>query len=77
MSPAGLVAVIGASLNQTIPPDCVMVSGPAMTADDEGTGKNTMPPRGTRLTSQGAARRARVALIVYVIFIQPDVASAE
>ena len=36
-----------------------------------------MPPRGTRLTSQGAAFCALVALMVYASFIQPDVASAE
>ena len=65
MSPFGLVAVFAASSNQTVfgvVLCCVMVSGPAVI--DEPSGKNTIPPRGTRLTSHGAAFCALVALIV-------------
>src|SRR5678815_2881536 len=68
-SPVGLVAVFGASSNQTMLFAVVMVSGPFVTADADGTGKNTIPPRGTRLTSHGAARCPLVALIVYAILI--------
>src|SRR6266508_3414155 len=75
LSPSGLVAVLGASSNHAIPPDRVTVSGPS--ASDVPTGKNTMPPRGTRLTSQGAALSALLARIVYVLVMNPVAASAE
>src|ERR1043165_7889450 len=79
LSPFGLVAVIGPSSNQTIRGDvpvCEMVSGTWFVTDEAiGTGKNVIPPRGTRLISQGAAFCALVALIVYAMEIHPDVAS--
>ena len=73
------VAVIGPSSNQTIfgfVPVCEMVSGTWLVSD-EPAWNSTIPPRGTRLTSHGAAFCALVALIVYPIEIQPDVASTE
>ena len=75
MSPFGLVAVFASSLNQAIPDaDCVTASGPLFS--DAPTEKKTMPPRGTRLTSQGDALMALVALIVYVMLIQPEASAA-